>query len=449
MSRTEKLNVHLREPVQELELVRNDRARTLVSLKLPGLPQGPGVTIGQQARWSPIDWDFGRERKGKGGSRSTASSVSIGSDLRMGSRRSGFVSSFAGLNGGFLFSLLFDSLSPLLVLALVETSEAFIFPLFQNPNPIIPMSYPLLLLSHEQRPENYRPLRDPELTHPNRPSNSSVNIWLIVKSIEFFSIPSIDQDFGMQIELIKLNCHFETLSLCYASRSSASPPYSKSRVRDRRSRSLSGSRRSRSRSRDSVGAVNPGNNLYVTGLSTRVTSSELEKYFSREGKVTECQLVADPHTKESRGFAFVTMETKEDAERCIKHLNRSVLEGRLITVEMAKRKRGRTPTPGRYQGLRDKRGLVSSFASNYEDATTHLPGGMREILVPVKAEEEHAPRTVEGAMMITLTRMGGVVVVATEERINSTRLSTTSHFKFSTALVVSWRQLPLTHISEV
>ncbi|XP_058199416.1 serine/arginine-rich splicing factor SR45a-like isoform X1 [Rhododendron vialii] len=190
-------------------------------------------------------------------------------------------------------------------------------------------------------------------------------------------------------------------------RSSASPPYSKSRVRDRRSRSLSGSRRSRSRSRDSVGAVNPGNNLYVTGLSTRVTNSELEKYFSREGKVTECQLVTDPHTKESRGFAFVTMETNEDAERCIKHLNRSVLEGRLITVEM--------------------------------DVTTHLHAGMREILVPVKAEEDHAPRTVGGAMMITLTRMGGVVVAATEERINSTRLSTTSHFKFSMVLVMSCR----------
>ncbi|KAI8569641.1 hypothetical protein RHMOL_Rhmol02G0293100 [Rhododendron molle] len=203
-----------------------------------------------------------------------------------------------------------------------------------------------------------------------------------------------------------------------------------------------------SRSRDSVGAVNPGNNLYVTGLSTRVTNSELEKYFSREGKVTECQLVTDPHTKESRGFAFVTMETNEDAERCIKHLNRSVLEGRLITVEMAKRKRGRTPTPGRYQGLRDKRGLVSSFASNYEDMTTHLPAGMREILVPVKAEEDHAPRTVGGAMMITLTRMGGVVVAATEDRINSTRLSTTSHFKFSTVLVMC-RGGALTQISEV
>ncbi|KAF5460646.1 hypothetical protein F2P56_020502 [Juglans regia] len=122
-----------------------------------------------------------------------------------------------------------------------------------------------------------------------------------------------------------------------------------------RSRSLSRSRRSRSRSHESDDATNPGNNLYVTGLSTRVTTSEVEKYFGREGKVLDCHLVTDPHTRESRGFGFVTMETNEGAGRCIKYLNRSVFEGRLITVEKAKRKRGRTPTPGRYHGLRDNR----------------------------------------------------------------------------------------------
>lgn len=47
----------------------------------------------------------------------------------------------------------------------------------------------------------------------------------------------------------------------------------------------------------------------------------------------DCHLVTDPRSRESRGFAFVTMETVEDAERCIKYLNRSVLEGRLVTVE--------------------------------------------------------------------------------------------------------------------
>ncbi|KAK6935414.1 RNA recognition motif domain [Dillenia turbinata] len=142
---------------------------------------------------------------------------------------------------------------------------------------------------------------------------------------------------------------------------SLSESISPDRQHRRRSRSPSPSRtrRSRSRSHDLVDteerAINPGNNLYVTGLSTRVTTTDLEKYFGREGKVIECHLVTDPRTRESRGFGFVTMERNEDADRCIKYLNRSVLEGRLITVEKAKRNRGRTPTPGRYQGVNNNR----------------------------------------------------------------------------------------------
>ncbi|CAI5960607.1 unnamed protein product [Closterium sp. NIES-64] len=97
---------------------------------------------------------------------------------------------------------------------------------------------------------------------------------------------------------------------------------------------------------------NPGNNLYVTGLSMRTAEAELEKHFSKEGKVAECRLVLDPRTKESRGFAFVTMENVDDARRCLKYLDRSILEGRVITVALAKRKRARTPTPGKFLGTR-------------------------------------------------------------------------------------------------
>ncbi|XP_052184666.1 serine/arginine-rich splicing factor SR45a-like isoform X2 [Diospyros lotus] len=78
---------------------------------------------------------------------------------------------------------------------------------------------------------------------------------------------------------------------------------------------------------------NPGNNLYVTGLSTRITKRELEKHFSTEGKVEDIHLVVDPWTRESRGFGFVTMSSVGEADRCIKYLNGSVLEGRVITVE--------------------------------------------------------------------------------------------------------------------
>ncbi|KAG1359642.1 serine/arginine-rich splicing factor SR45a [Cocos nucifera] len=153
----------------------------------------------------------------------------------------------------------------------------------------------------------------------------------------------------------------QTKEVRYTSRSITPPP-------SRRSRSRSSSRsrgRSRSRSQDSRDAKNPGNNLYVTGLSTRVTSSDLEKYFSKEGRVQECHVVMDPRTRESRGFGFVTMETLEGADRCIKYLNRSVLEGRLITVEKAKRKRGRTPTPGKYCGARERRGRDRRRSRSY------------------------------------------------------------------------------------
>lgn len=43
--------------------------------------------------------------------------------------------------------------------------------------------------------------------------------------------------------------------------------------------------------------------------------------------------MVEPRTRISRGFAFITMDTVEDANRCIKYLNQSVLEGGDITVE--------------------------------------------------------------------------------------------------------------------
>eukprot|EP00249_Psilotum_nudum_P013953 c24594_g1_i3 orf=284-1036(+) len=163
--------------------------------------------------------------------------------------------------------------------------------------------------------------------------------------------------------------------------------------------SLSPGYRSRSRSRppirrrrDDEEARNPGNNLYVTGLSTRVTRRDLEEHFSREGKVVECHLVVDPRTKESRGFAFVTMDSLEDADRSIKYLDRSILAGRVITVEKARRKRARTPTPGKYLGIRTT-GRGSSYEYNrrrgYSDgeSSRHSPR-----YSPYQSERDYSPQ---------------------------------------------------------
>ncbi|EYU30368.1 hypothetical protein MIMGU_mgv1a012795mg [Erythranthe guttata] len=153
---------------------------------------------------------------------------------------------------------------------------------------------------------------------------------------------------------------------------SKSRSHSRSWSRPRaRSRSRSGSR-----GRGRTDAVNPGITLYVTGLSTRATERDLEDHFSKEGKVKSVFLVVEPRTRISRGFAFVTMETVEDANRCIKHLNQSVLEGRYITVERSRRKRARTPTPGHYLGLKSTRG-DSRGDSYHGERGRHRGGGSR------------------------------------------------------------------------
>lgn len=71
-------------------------------------------------------------------------------------------------------------------------------------------------------------------------------------------------------------------------------------------------------------------------LGYSVCSVVLLMIQSFDPQVQDVHLVVDPRTRESRGFGFVSMATLEDADRCIKYLDRSVLEGRVITVEKVK-----------------------------------------------------------------------------------------------------------------
>jgi transformer-2 protein len=117
--------------------------------------------------------------------------------------------------------------------------------------------------------------------------------------------------------------------------------------------------------------TNPGDNLFITGLSYKTASADLEELFNKYGKVQKAEVIYDPHTRESRGFAFIRMNSGEDADRCVDNLNGMLVDGRAITVEKAKRSRPRTPTPGRYYGP-PKRGkndepLGPSAANSFSD----------------------------------------------------------------------------------
>jgi len=98
------------------------------------------------------------------------------------------------------------------------------------------------------------------------------------------------------------------------------------------------------------GAVNPGSNLFVTGIHPKLTELEVTRLFEKYGEVEKCQIMRDPHTKESRGFGFVKMATSEQADAAKEGLQGEPFEGRNLSIEKARRARPRTPTPGKYFG---------------------------------------------------------------------------------------------------
>lgn len=106
------------------------------------------------------------------------------------------------------------------------------------------------------------------------------------------------------------------------------------------------------------GATNTGTNLFVTGIHPRLTEDDVTRLFAKYGDVEKCQIMLDPHSKESRGFGFVKMATLEQADSAKERLQGEVFEGRTLSIEKARRSRPRTPTPGKYFGP-PKRGKLS------------------------------------------------------------------------------------------
>ena len=89
-----------------------------------------------------------------------------------------------------------------------------------------------------------------------------------------------------------------------------------------------------------------GTKLYVGNLPFSTTENELQEMFSQAGAVQEVTLMQDRFTGKSRGFAFVTMGSDEDAQNAISKLNGQPIEGRPLTVYEARPREARPPGGG-------------------------------------------------------------------------------------------------------
>src|ERR687889_1060491 len=87
--------------------------------------------------------------------------------------------------------------------------------------------------------------------------------------------------------------------------------------------------------------------LYVGNLAFQTTSEDLRELFAKAGTVESASVVEDRDTGRSRGFGFVEMSTKEEAQAAIAQFNGQEVNGRSLTVNEAKPREDRGGGGGR------------------------------------------------------------------------------------------------------
>ncbi len=82
--------------------------------------------------------------------------------------------------------------------------------------------------------------------------------------------------------------------------------------------------------------------MYVSNLSFHTADDDLRKLFEPFGAVTSAKVITDRETGRSRGFGFVEMASANEAEAAMKGLNNKDIDGRAMSVSVAKE---RAPRP--------------------------------------------------------------------------------------------------------
>ena len=77
-------------------------------------------------------------------------------------------------------------------------------------------------------------------------------------------------------------------------------------------------------------------NIYVGNLAHELTEEELREAFTEFGEVTSAKIITDRDSGISRGFGFVEMDGKAEAQAAIAGLNGKELKGRTLTVNEAR-----------------------------------------------------------------------------------------------------------------
>lgn len=88
------------------------------------------------------------------------------------------------------------------------------------------------------------------------------------------------------------------------------------------------------------------NRLFVGNLSYQTMENDLQDYFAQVGVVTSVNLMLDKMTGKSRGFAFVEYASSDEANKAVEQFHNKELQGRPLTVNIARPREERAPRSG-------------------------------------------------------------------------------------------------------
>jgi len=80
-------------------------------------------------------------------------------------------------------------------------------------------------------------------------------------------------------------------------------------------------------------------NMYVSNLSFHATDDNLRELFGKFGTVSSAKVITDRESGRSRGFGFVEMAEEKEAKDAMLGLNNKEIEGRALSVSIAKPKK--------------------------------------------------------------------------------------------------------------